>query len=91
VVVEKESRGGSRPGSRGGSRQGTPVRTVKIDKAAAAFKAIDVDNKGYLDREQFLAFASNIPCEKREKLLTILDTDGDGKIDLEEFRQLFKK
>ena len=42
VVVEKESRGGSRPGSRGGSRQGTPVRTVKIDKAAAAFKVFHI-------------------------------------------------
>ena len=40
-LVEKENRLGSRPGSRGGSRPGTPVRTVKtvkIDKALAAFK-----------------------------------------------------
>ena len=34
---------------------------------------------------------SNIPAEKREKLLHSLDADGDGRIDLEEFRQLFKK
>ena len=48
-LVEKENRMGSRPGSRGGSRPGsrpgTPVRTlknVKIDKALAAFKVINV-------------------------------------------------
>ena len=46
MVVEKESRGGSRPGSRGGSRQGTPVRTVKIDKAAAAFKVFHITFDG---------------------------------------------
>ena len=34
---------------------------------------------------------SNIPTEKREKLLHSLDAAGDGRIDLEEFRQLFKK
>ena len=34
---------------------------------------------------------SNLPEKKREKLLNNLDKDGDGKIDLEEFRQLFEK
>ena len=37
-LVEKENRIGSRPGSTGGIRPGTPVRTIKIDKALAAFK-----------------------------------------------------
>ena len=36
-------------------------------------------------------FCSNLPVKKREKLLNNLDKDGDGKIDLEEFRQLFGK
>ena len=36
-------------------------------------------------------FRSNLPEKKREKLLNNLDKDGDGKIDLEEFRQLFEK
>ena len=36
-------------------------------------------------------YCSNLPEKKREKLLHNLDKDGDGKIDLEEFRQLFEK
>ena len=82
-------------------------KNIKIDKALAAFKvktilvfflqfvfntkALDTDNSGYLDREEFLNFASNMPSKNREKLLRSLDTDGDGRIDLDEFRQLFNK
>ena len=54
-------------------------------------KALDSDNSGYLDREEFLNFASNMPVKSREKLLKSLDSDGDGRVDLEEFRQLFNK
>ena len=54
-------------------------------------KALDSDNSGYLDREEFLNFASNLPVKNREKLLKSLDSDGDGKVDLEEFRALFNK
>ena len=55
------------------------------------FEALDSDNSGYLDREEFLNFASNLPVKNREKLLKSLDSDGDGRVDLEEFRQLFNK
>jgi Ca2+-binding EF-hand superfamily protein len=32
-----------------------------------------------------------MPAANRERLMHSLDSDGDGRIDLEEFRQLFKK
>ena len=38
-------------------------KNIKIDKALAAFKALDTDNSGYLDREEFLNFASNLPVK----------------------------
>ena len=60
-------------------------------QALTAFKALDTDNSGFLDREEFLNFASNLPSRQRERLLESLDNDGDGRIDLEEFRQLFVK
>ena len=31
-------------------------KNVKMDKAAAAFRAIDTDSSGFLDREEFLKF-----------------------------------
>ena len=34
---------------------------------------------------------SKLPKSKQEKLLKKIDKDGDGKISLEEFRQLFEK
>jgi len=78
--------------SHGHARTATvKIDKVKIDKALAAFKAIDKDNSGFVDREEFLNFTSNLPVHKREKLLANLDKDGDGKIDLEEFRQLFER
>ena len=30
--------------------------TANVDKASAAFKAIDKDNSGYVDREEFMQF-----------------------------------
>ena len=66
-------------------------KNIKIDKALAAFKALDTDNSGYLDREEFLNFASNMPAKNRERLMKTLDADGDGRIDLSEFRKLFNK
>jgi len=65
--------------------------TANLDKASAAFKAIDKDNSGYVDREEFLQFTKNLPAHQQEKLLKKIDKDGDGKISLKEFRQLFEK
>lgn len=74
------------------SRSTSNITTDKaVDKASLAFKAIDKDHSGFVDREEFLQFTSNLPPEQREKLLRKIDKDGDGKITLEEFRQLFNK
>ena len=34
-----------------------------------SWQALDTDKSGYLDREEFLNFASNMPSKNREKLL----------------------
>ena len=49
--LDKVTREQSRSG--GGSRQ---APSVTVDKASAAFRAIDKDNSGYVDREEFLQF-----------------------------------
>ena len=37
------------------------------------------------------SFYSNLPKHQQEKLLKKIDSDGDGKVSLKEFRQLFEK
>merc|ERR1712098_982112 len=83
--LEKVEREGNSP------RRHSMPEAKKVDKATAAFQAIDRDNSGFVDREEFLKFTSNLPKEKQEKLLLTLDKDGDGRIDLEEFRTMFNK
>ena len=55
-------------------------------------QAIDKDNSGSIDSSELSKLGGgNMSKEKVEKLMTKLDTDGDGKITLEEFRGLFKQ
>merc|ERR1711915_464177 len=80
-LVDKEVR------SKPGSSHGTPVK----DRASTAFKAIDSDCSGYLEKDEFLNFTRALPRSRRGSLFNSLDTDGNGKLDLEEFSVLFKK
>ena len=54
-------------------------------------QAIDKDNSGSIDSSELSKLGGNMSKEKLEALMTKLDTDGDGKITLEEFRGLFKQ
>ena len=55
------------------------------------FQAIDKDNSGSIDSSELSKLGGNMSKEKLEALMSKLDTDGDGKITLEEFRGLFKQ
>ena len=48
--LDKVTRDQSRPVT------GGRCPSVTVDKASAAFRAIDKDNSGYVDREEFLQF-----------------------------------
>jgi len=65
-------------------------RKSGIDKAEIAFKAIDRDNSGYITMAELGKLGTKMNQKKTEALMAKLDADGDGKITLEEFRELFK-
>ena len=54
-------------------------------------QAIDKDNSGSIDPGELSKLGGGMSKEKLAKLMAKLDTDGDGKITLEEFRVLFKQ
>ena len=70
-----------------------------LDCADEAFKQIDVDNSGYLDKEEIgkaLALAAGATDEADEaiieelasELLVMYDTNGDGVVDREEYQRM---
>jgi len=62
---------------------------TKRRKLRAAFNRKDIDGSGYLERNEIVAVlaSSNIICneDSLDKLMKTMDTNGDGRIDFEEF------
>merc|ERR1712106_541338 len=65
-------------------------RARNVDKAELAFKAIDRDHSGYITIGELGKLGNKMNQEKTVALMEKLDTNGDGKITLSEFRELFK-
>eukprot|EP00090_Calanus_glacialis_P022286 TRINITY_DN34406_c0_g1_i1.p1 TRINITY_DN34406_c0_g1~~TRINITY_DN34406_c0_g1_i1.p1 ORF type:complete len:157 (-),score=73.99 TRINITY_DN34406_c0_g1_i1:128-598(-) len=65
-------------------------RARNVDKAELAFKAIDRDHSGYITAGELSKLGDKMNQKKTEALMGKLDTNGDGKITLTEFRELFK-
>ena len=53
-------------------------------------QAIDHDHSGYITAGELSKLGDKMNREKTVALMGKLDTNGDGKITLTEFRELFK-
>ena len=61
----------------------------------AAFESIDVDKSGFISREELRKFLDNLALEKLtesevDEVMRAGDTDGDQKINFEEFCKMMK-
>ena len=68
--------------------------------AEEAFRAVDTDNSGYIDKDEFKicsiqvakGFGLDDPTQTYiEEIYNKLDSDGNGTIDLDEFKKYVKE
>ena len=64
---------------------------VQMDKTELAFRLIDSDDDGYIDRDEFAKFSKNLSKEQIDKVWSKLDKDGDGRISIAEFYDMMDK
>ena len=62
-----------------------------MDKTELAFRLIDSDDDGYIDRDEFAKFSKNLSKEQIDKVWSKLDKDGDGRISIAEFYDMMDK
>jgi Ca2+-binding EF-hand superfamily protein len=65
-------------------------RELKV-KDLLLSQAIDKDGSGFIDAGELGRMGGKMDGDKARALMTKLDKDGDGKINLQEFRTLFKQ
>ncbi|KAL4238030.1 hypothetical protein ACF0H5_002741 [Mactra antiquata] len=69
--------------------------TGSADQIREAFKVFDKDNKGYLTVDELRHIMTNLGeklgDEEVDEMLMIVDADGNGMIDYEEFTQMLAK
>ena len=64
---------------------------VQMEKTELAFRLIDSDDDGYIDRSEFAKFSKNLSKQQVDKVWSQLDKDGDGRISITEFNEMMEK
>ena len=65
-------------------------KDIEMGKIEMAFRLIDTDDDGYIDRSEIEKITKNLSKEQVDKLWAKLDKDGDGKISISEFHRMMK-
>lgn len=65
---------------------------MKESEIIAAFKVFDSDKNGKLDKNEIRQFAKalgmNLSDDQVKEMISSIDIDGDGKVDIQEFARL---
>merc|ERR1712038_1028209 len=74
----------------------TVDRKEGLETIKASFKEFDIDGDGYVDASELQQKLSelqgqNIPEEEIRQIIASVDTNNDGKIDLDEFIRLMQE
>lgn len=64
---------------------------TKMDRVELAFRKFDLNQDGYLSREEFDQMMKNVGKEQADRIFRSCDTSGDNKISLEEFRTMLSR
>ena len=59
-------------------------------KTKNAFKVFDLDNDGYITKEEFLNISKKANKKQVEAVFNKFDKDGDGKLDYQEFKPIME-
>lgn len=63
----------------------------KMDRVELAFRKFDLNQDGYLTRDEFDLMMKNVDKRQADRIFRSCDTSGDDKISLEEFRNMLAK
>ena len=64
---------------------------VAMEKNELAFRLIDSDDDGYIDKSEFAKVSKNLSKEQIDKVWAKMDKDGDGRISISEFYDMMDK
>ena len=70
--------------------QSTKSKAIEIDKVEMAFRLIDTDNDGYIDKSEMEKLTKNLSKEQVNNIYARCDKDGDGKMSWAEFHEMMK-
>jgi len=73
---------------------GATVHQTKLDKEEyllKAFRHFDVDQSGFITREELIKGLNGMKLEDLDKILVDVDKDNDGNINYQEFCTMMKQ